>query len=264
MALKLIREDQIPLWGVSHSTRELVDAEAENYTSYLLNYEGKEEAQDPSKAAYKYFSDRMWPEGNKTDVDYFDPWGKHDGYSPPILACDFNRSPHCWAIMQKHPEWYLVFDEIRNEDALTREQAEDAADKLIEWDIWFVHLYGDNTSTRTKGRHGKTDWQTLCEVLDERDIEYKKKLGRSNPQRKDRVDTVNNVIYSGEDEDGVPRRRLCVHKRCEEVLDDYKYSTTNDDGEKKKDQGDRGHMSDAVDYPIYWMEKRNTTWKYTF
>lgn len=260
--MRLICDIEIPLWDISHSTKELEDAQAENYTSYLLNYEGKEEAHDPSRAAYKHFSDNLWPEGNKTDVDYFDKWDEVKGFSPPVLTCDFNRSPHCWAIAQKHPEWLLVFDEIRSEDALTREQAEQAAAKLKSWDIWFVYLYGDNTSTRTKGRHGKTDWETLCAVLDEHGIRYRKKLGSSNPHRKDRVDTVNNVIYSGDDKDGVPRRRLVVHQRCSEVLDDYKYSVTDDNGEKKKDQGDRGHMSDAIDYWVYWTEKNSNQWTY--
>lgn len=260
--MRQILDIEIPLWGVSHSTAELIDAQAENYTSYLLNYEGKEEAHDPSMASYKHFSDKMWPEGNLTDVDYFDRYNEVRGYSPPILTCDFNRKPHCWAILQKHPEWFLVFDEIRSTDALTREQAELAASKLQSWGITYVHLYGDNTSTRTKGRHGKTDWETLCEVLDKHKIQYTKKTGRSNPHRKDRVDTVNNVIYSGEDTAGVPIRRLVVHERCTEVIADYKFSVTDDNGEKKKHQGDRGHMSDAVDYPIYWIEKKGKLWTY--
>ena len=67
------------------------------------------------------------------------------------------------------------------------------------------------------------------------------------------MDVVNNVIYSGRD-NGIDRRRLLINTSCKWVIDDYKYSIVDADG-LKIDSGDRGHMSDAVDYWIFRKEK---------
>jgi len=93
----------------------------------------------------------------------------------------------------------------------------------------------------------------VCEVLEKNNIAYVKRLKKQNPKRKVRVDKVNNVIYSGVDDEGRELRRLLISKSCQWVIDDYKYSVVNEDG-LKIDQGDRGHMSDAVDYWIFRQE----------
>ena len=248
--MRLVRDEEIPLWEVNHSRDRLIDEEKMDFTSYKLGYEMKEEVNDPSKMAYKFFSDEAYPFGNTTDLSY-DPFG------PTVALCaDFNRSPHCWALGQLHDDKYVVFDEIVSADALTVEQANKLIDRLLHWGIRHLELFGDNTSNQGNGRYGrkgKNDWDIVCEVLEKNNIAYVKRLKKQNPKRKVRVDKVNNVIYSGVDDEGRELRRLLISKSCQWVIDDYKYSVVNEDG-LKIDQGDRGHMSDAVDYWIFRQE----------
>lgn len=249
--MRLFREVEIPLWEVNHSHDRLIDEEKMDFTSYKLGYEMKEEVNDPSKMAYKFFDGDLYPHGNITDLSY-DPYGL-----PVALCADFNRSPHCWALGQVHGDFYVVFDEIVSADALTSEQTHALLKRLHHWGIHSIELYGDNTSNQGSGRYGrkgKNDWDIVTEILKENGINFHKKLGKQNPKRKVRVDVVNNVIYSGRDEYGTDRRRLLINTSCKWVIDDYKYSIVDADG-LKIDSGDRGHMSDAVDYWIFRKEK---------
>jgi hypothetical protein len=173
------------------------------------------------------------------------------------LCADFNRSPHCWALAQEQGDFYVVFEEIVSADALTSEQTHKLIDRLREWGIDRLELYGDNTSNQGDGRYGrkgKNDWDIVTEILKENGIIFVKRLGKQNPKRKVRVDVVNNAIYSGRDDMGIDRRKLLINERCKWVIDDYKYSIVNEDG-LKIDSGERGHMSDAVDYWIFRKEK---------
>lgn len=258
--MKLIREVEIPLWEVNHSHDRLVDEEKMDFTSYKLGYEMKEEVNDPSKMAYKYFSAERHPNGNVTNKTY-DPYGQ-----TVALCADFNRSPHCWALGQKQGDSYIVFDEIVSQDALTSEQTEKLIDYLLKWGIRHLELFGDNTSNQGNGRYGrrgKNDWDIVTEILDQKNITFARRLGRQNPKRKVRVDTSNNVIYSGVDDHGNDYRRLLINENCKWVIDDYRYSIVNSDG-MKIDSGDRGHMSDAVDYWVYREEKGTSNITYVF
>lgn len=258
--MRLYREVEIPLWEVNHSRDRLMDEERMDFTSYKLGYEMKEEVSDPSKMAYKFFSSDMWPNGNVTEASY-SPYGK-----TVALCADFNRSPHCWALGQMHDDMYVVFDEIISSDALTTEQSDKLVDRLMYWGISRLELFGDNTSNQGNGRYGrrgKNDWDIVCEVLSNAGIHYAKRLDKQNPKRKVRVDSVNNVIFSGKDESGIDRRRLLINKDCKWTIDDYKYSIVDDHG-LKIDSGDRGHQSDAVDYWVYKNERGPTSFTYVF
>ena len=257
--MRLYREIEIPLWEVNHSHDRLVDEEKMDFTSYKLGYEMKEEVNDPSKMAYKFFSGDLWPHGNVTDRTY-NPHGL-----PVALCADFNRSPHCWALGQEQGELYVVFDEIVSADALTSEQSHALVKRLMDWRIDTIELYGDNTSNQGSGRYGrkgKNDWDIVTEILKDNGVTFVKRLGKQNPRRKVRVDVVNNMIYSGK-EGGIDRRRLVINKNCKWVIDDYKYSIVDGDG-VKMDSGDRGHMSDAVDYWIWRKSKGSRQITYVF
>ena len=247
---------EIPLWETNHSKQRLLQEEAMDFLSYKLGYEMSEETDDPTKKAYKHFDGyNHYPDGNLTALDY-------DSDSPVWLCADFNRSPHCWALLQVKKarnglKQYIVFDEIFSKEALTTEQALKAVQLLKKWDISRVLLSGDNTSNQKSGNYGrvgKNDWDYVREVFEQHEISYKNELDIQNPRRKVRVDKVNNVIYAGINGE----RRLLINTRCEHTIKDYMYSIVNDKG-IKIDNGDRGHMSDATDYAIWRNEKSNNT-----
>ena len=123
---------EIPLWETNHSKQRLLQEEAIDFLSYKLGYEMSEETDDPTRKAYKHFDGyNHYPDGNLTAVDY------DDGY-PVWLCADFNRSPHCWALLQVKKarnglRQYVVFDEIFSKEALTTEQALKAVELLKKW-----------------------------------------------------------------------------------------------------------------------------------
>lgn len=252
---ELIREDTFDLWEANHSKKKLEKEEAKDYAAYQLGFRMLKEVQDPSKSAYKHFSEQQWPLGNVFPVEF--DWSNK---KPLEMTCDFNRSPHCWAFCQRQnlegKEIYAFIDEIVSDDALTEEQAIKAAEKILQMGHNYVELYGDGTGNQggtRYGRSGKNDWNTLTRVLKEYGISYLKKVKKSNPLRAERVKQVNNAIYSKRKGEEV--RRVVVNPRCTNIIDDYKYAVVDDNGEKKRDQGERGHISDACDYRIYAGEK---------
>ena len=118
-------------------------------------------------------------------------------------------------------------------------------------------MAGDNTSNQKSGNYGrvgKNDWDYVREVFSNHDISYKNELDIQNPKRKVRVDRVNNAIYAGKNGE----RRLLINTRCDHVIKDYMYSIVNDKG-LKIDNGDRGHMSDAIDYANWRNEKGSSS-----
>lgn len=251
----LVREETIPLWEVNHSKEKLEKEEAKDYAAYQLGFRMLKEVQDPKKSAYKHFSEEQYPLGNVYDVEF--DWGNK---RPLVLTCDFNRSPHCWALGQRQKlfgrEVYCFLEEIVSEDALTEEQAIKAAKLILGMGHNHVELRGDGTGNQGGSRYGRSsgenDWATVTRVLKDYGISYSKLVKKSNPLRAERVKVVNNVIFSMVRGEEV--RRMVVSPKCATIIDDYKFSSTDDNGEKKRD-GDRGHISDAGDYWVYGEEK---------
>ena len=245
----------IPLWEVNHSKERLIKEETRNATAYLLGYEMQEEVDDPAKKAYKHFSNELYPHGNVL------PEGHALDFNPrkPVwVVADFNRAPHCWALMQvrqfEGEKVYVVFDELFSVEALTSEQSKRMVKKLHDLDIPKVILAGDNTSNQRAGKYGrfgKNDWEIVKEEFREGGIKFTTKLRIQNPKRKVRVDFINLLINNALP-DQRRRMRFFVMERCEYVIKDYQFSITDEAG-LKIDDGFRGHMSDACDYGV-WAE----------
>jgi hypothetical protein len=249
--LKLVRQEEIPLWERNHSYEKLCDAEKEDYAAYQLGYRMQKEVQNPKLSTYLNFSDEDYPLGNVGDYDFDWLSGK-----PLVLTADFNVNPMSWALGQVQDGKYVVLKEIVGENVTTEHQALRAADLILNEGHTYVELRGDGTSNqggKRYGRSGQNDWTTLTKVFDKKGLSYRKKVKKSNPQRNERVKVVSNAIYS--ELDGTPERRLLIDRGCQTVIDDYKYSVRDDNELKKKKQGDRGHISDAVDYWVYAEEQ---------
>ena len=238
------QEYEIPLWEVNHSKYRLLQEEQMDFVAYRLGYEMEEEVDDPTNKAYKPFSDEPYPVGCVVDdIDF-------DRSKPVWLCADFNRKPHCWCLMQIQDNGaYLFFDELPSKEATTIEQSRKAVSLLVKWGISHVLLVGDNTSNQRAGNYGrvgKNDWEYVKEELTAGNIIWDSKhLAVQNPKRKIRVDKVNNVIHN---------KKLLIHKRCQWLIKDYRFSIVDEKG-LKVDNGDRGHMSDASDYGIWANEK---------
>lgn len=253
--LELVRQDEFELWTMNHSKEKLEMEEARDFAAYELGFKMLKESQDPKKSAYKRFSKEIYPKGNVMDVEF--DWHSK---KPLVMTCDFNRSPQAWALGQEQKigtqNVFTFLEEIWTEDALTEEQAIKACKIILGMGHNFVELYGDGTSNqggRKYGRSGESDWNTLTRILTEYGIRYRKNVKKSNPLRMERVKIVNNAICSTVQ--GVEVRKILVNPKCEKIIDDYLFSVVDDNGVKKREQGSRGHISDACDYWIYYVEK---------
>ena len=247
----------IPLWEVNHSRERLIKEQKRDNTAYLLGYEMQEESDDPALKAYKRFSHEYAPHGNVIPVGHNLDF---DASYETWMVADFNVGAMSWALMQVRGNVYVVFDELFSKNILTEDQAKKMADKLNDWGIRSVILAGDNTSNQRSGRYGRygrNDWDYVRNIFTDKGIRWKSRLKVSNPKRKIRTDLVNKIIHNGEDSEGKRIQRLFVVDRCKFVIKDYRYSITDEDGQKI-DNGDRGHMSDAVDYGIYANEGGGT------
>ena len=252
---KLVREEIIPLWLRNHSVTKLEKAEAEDYTGYQLGYCMKKEVQNPQLSTYLGFSSAEYPEGNVSDCFFDDMCG-----NPLVLTCDFNVNPMSWVLGQKQGDNYVVLIECIGENVTTENHANKVAQIILDEGHTHVELRGDGTSNqggKRYGRSGENDWTVLCKVLENYGITYTKKVKRSNPARDERVKVVSNVIYS--ELSGVPERHLIIDRSCTTVIEDYKFSVRDDNELKKKKQGKRGHVSDAVDYWVYGDKKGRKT-----
>lgn len=239
-------EKVLPLWNRNHSYEKLCKAQKENYASYMLGYRMLKEVQNPEMSTYLNFSKE-----NVANIDF--DWSLG---SALVLTCDFNVNPMSWVLGQKQGDNYVVLYEIIGENITTSQHAVVACRLISELGHSFVELHGDGTSNQggqRYGRSGESDWKTVRKALEQAGIQYLNKVGKSNPQRNERIKVVNNVIYTELAEQ--PLRRLLVHPRCQTVVDDYKFSVRDSNELKKKKQGKRGHISDAVDYWIYKSEK---------
>jgi hypothetical protein len=236
---------EIPLWEVNHSKERLAIEQKSDWIAFRLGYQMEATSVDPSKTAYKHFSDEQYPDGNVTEMDFVSD-------SRVSLMMDFNKSPQTAALGQRMGNTYIVFDEVVSDNALTPEQGNNVANRLSKWGISHVYLYGDNTSNQKAGKYGRTgrnDWEYIKEELQKKGITFTSRLKKQNPKRKVRVDKVNTIIYNI----GTKERRLLIHNRCEWAINDYLRAETNDEG-IKIDTGKIGHISDAIDYWIYECE----------
>ena len=164
---------------------------------------------------------------------------------PIIVGSDFNVDPMAWVLGHQTPHGFEVFDEIWLRDTNTRA----ALDAL--WGRYSGHrggfeFYGDATGRARKTAASKSDY--LLILSDERF----KSLGRtihyprSNPRVADRFASCNALFCNAAGE-----YRLHLDPRCTHLIDDlgartYKQGTTEPD-----DQGDIGHITDALGYVIH-------------
>jgi hypothetical protein len=179
-----------------------------------------------------------------------------------VWALDFNVHPMCSVMAQRAGDMVEVLDEMVLEDANTPKACEaflERARMLAEatTDMWGrqlveVDVYGDASGHQRRTSAAGTDWSLIREFFsDVQEISLRVKAGTSNPSVRDRVNTMNSLLYSASGE-----RRLVIDPGCKELITDLERVRWSLDGagrpttELDKSERKRTHVSDALGYYV--------------
>jgi hypothetical protein len=138
---------------------------------------------------------------NKLDKNPFCTEGKLiNEYLPIHIGLDFNLSPMAWTLAQKKGNHIHFFDEIFLEGSHTQEATKVLIDKVRGHKLGVV-LVGDATGKAgQRAAAGQSDYDILCQMLDDAGIKWLNLTPESNPGVKDRVNTVNARLKSATNE----------------------------------------------------------------
>ena len=176
-------------------------------------------------------------------------------YMPIAVALDFNISPMSWTLGQVSGKEAYWFDEIHLENSNTQEASKELIER-VKGHKPGVILIGDSSGkARQRAAASKSDYDIVCQALDDAEIIWQNLTPDSNPAIKDRVNTVNTRCKSG---DGTvtmwlhPERCPYLKKDLLRVL--WKKSsgstTVSLDAGKKNELT---HQSDGVGYYVCVM-----------
>ena len=165
---------------------------------------------------------------------------------PIIVGSDFNVDPMAWVLCHQFGNRLEVFDEIWIKNTNTAKTLNTLFERYGQHTGGF-EFYGDASG---KGRKTSSSSSDYAQILNDHRFKF---LGRevhyltSNPPLADRFAATNAVIKAS---NGMCR--LHVDERCKHLIDDlssrqYKPGTK----ELPADEGDLGHITDALGYVIY-------------
>ena len=163
------------------------------------------------------------------------------------ITCDFNVDPMCWVIGHRYADRLEVIDEIFLRDTNTRQTLD------VLWSRYSDHhggfeFFGDASGRARRSSASFSDYAAIAE-----DRRFTLAPGgrrvyipEGNPRTADRFAATNAMVLNAA---GV--RRMFVSPSCTHLIDDlgsrhYKPGTS-----EPNDEGDLGHMTDALGYLIY-------------
>lgn len=123
------------------------------------------------------------------------PWNRngelYSEHLPILLACDFNLSPMAWALGQERAGTFYFFDEIFLKGSHTQEAAKELCER-VKHHKQGITIVGDATGKAgQRAAAGKSDYYILEQTLKDHGIPFVNKTPDSNPQVKDRINTMN-------------------------------------------------------------------------
>lgn len=113
---------------------------------------------------------------------------------PIVIGMDFNLSPMAWSLGQKKVDDFYWFDEVWLKGSHTQEAAKVLCEKIISYNHQKVGviLAGDATSkSGQRAAAGQSDYDIICQALDQHNIKWINVTPDSNPNVKDRVNNMN-------------------------------------------------------------------------
>lgn len=205
-----------------------------------------------SGAVYHAFS----PERNVRPTEY-------DPELPLIWSLDFNVNPMTAILAQCRNGRISVLKEIVLPASNTAEMTREFFRRTTPWAEHArgglkVEIYGDATGGATSAASGgDSNWSIIHKLFASRsEYDATFQYRRANPALVDRINAVNGLLRSFNEEDGprFPRVRLCIDPSCRELLADLEEVNWKVDAhgntypELDKRNPKRTHVSDALGY----------------
>ena len=190
-------------------------------------------------------------------------------YNPQLPLCwamDFNIGFMCSVIAQTDGDSVRVLDELFLPDTNLYDMCAEFVRRIEanyrphalrnSWEQitrLTVRLYGDSTG-KNRSHAGPSDWSIVREQLAKVPWITVENRVITNPEQKDRIQSVNAMLCSAAN-----KRRLIIAPHCKALDADFEKvqwamdSSDNILGHLSKKEADRTHISDAVGYLI-WAE----------
>jgi hypothetical protein len=153
----------------------------------------------------------------------------------------------CSVVVQKVAGKFFVIDEIFLRHATTA----DAARAFLErypYHVGGVRIYGDAAGQHSQSAAGMSDFDVIREVFQSNSMmRATYHVARSNPPVRDRINLVNGLLKSAND-----NVTLFLDPKCTELIADFEqinYKANTNQIDKDSDRL-RTHLSDALGYVL--------------
>lgn len=175
-----------------------------------------------------------------------------------VIGSDFNVSPMAWVIGHRWHDRMEIIDELFIRDTNTPRTLDALWGRYSHHRAGF-EFYGDASARARRSSATLTDYQLIHNDARFRQAGRTIHYLAANPARKDRFASCNAMFCAA---DGT--RRLFVDPRCENLIRDLEYRQYKKDKNQQStnepdDQGDSGHASDALGYPVHKLFPIRTT-----
>ena len=158
------------------------------------------------------------------------------------VGSDFNVNPMAWVLFHYQGKVMTVFDEIWLRDTNTQAALNELHRRYPTHRGW--NFYGDASS---RARHASAVVTDFAQIKnDGRFIDSVVHYPKANPAVQDRFAATNALCKNA-----VGHRRLFINPKCENLRNDLLSRTYKEGSREPDDEGDLGHITDALGYPIY-------------
>ena len=163
---------------------------------------------------------------------------------PLLIGSDFNVDPMAWVICQEQANDLVVLDELFVRNTNTR----DSLDRLYK--AYGQHQAGFSFYGDASGRHRHTSANISDYLQIRADGRFKDArvfYTKQNPPIADRFAACNAMFCSASG-----KRRCFIHPRCKNLIKDLLHRSYKPGESLPDDEGDIGHITDALGYLIYY------------
>jgi len=208
-------------------------------------------------AAYHEFKRSLNVEKNVFER-YYNP------YKPLMFGCDFNIARMCWPVIQVTPEGQpAIICELEETGRTNVHNMCGLLKKRFPSHAGGLHFYGDASGQGGSSQTGFSHYDLIESELRNHTSEVQFFLPRSNPNPRDRILTVNDVLRGT----GLWQPIIIDEDEAPVMIDDFENVILNDNGtdvEKVKSADDERYLlTHATDGFGYWacVEAPNSSWQ---
>ena len=163
----------------------------------------------------------------------------YDKNRPILVGSDFNVNPMAWILAHRTPNGIEVFDELWIRNTNTRATLDILHARYPDHKGDWLFM-GDATGRARKTSATASDYIII--KGDER-FEGNVRYPKANPSVKDRLASCNALLH---------HNRIHIDPRCDNLLSDLEFRGLDDTGHPD-DEGDQGHITDALGYVIHTL-----------